>query len=161
MSKVRVADLRTVSTKGRERADHLHGRRTILLAGCAASDQVEDEDAAAFGSIDDAYTAIDEVLRCDSDPVGEPIVPMGESGKLASEQRLCAEHVQIDLYPDEAALQSSYDIWADSHQGKVHLVRGDNWLVVDVTDAVTGAPTPWDIPRVAEELNGQYTTAGA
>lgn len=131
----------------------------FLLVGCGAA-SAQDE-GAAFSSIDDAYTAIDNVLKCDPAPVGEPIVPMGESGKLASEQRLCSEHVQIDLYPDEAALQSSYDIWSESHQGKVHLVRGANWLVVDVTDAVTGGPTPWDIQRVAEKLNGQYTTAGA
>lgn len=133
----------------------------LVLAGCTANGEAEEEDPAAFSSIDEAYTAVDAVLECEPDPVGDPIVPMGEAGELTSEQRLCSEHVQIDLYPDEDALQSSYAIWADSHQGKVHLVRGDNWLVVDVTDAVTGEPTPWDIERVAEELNGQYTTAGA
>ncbi|GAB3555691.1 hypothetical protein GCM10027404_32880 [Arthrobacter tumbae] len=130
----------------------------VFLAGC--TNQPEDEGLSTFSSMDQAYAAVDEVLQCESDPVGDPIVPVGNSGKLTTEQRLCSEHVQVDLYPDEAALQTSFEILVNSHQGEVHLVRGANWIVVDVTDVATGEPTTWDIQRLAEELNGRYTTAG-
>lgn len=110
--------------------------------------------------MDDAYAAVDEVLQCETDPTGEPIVPADE-GRLTSEQRLCAENVQVDLYADAAALQTAYEIWSNSHQGTVQLVRGANWMVVDVTDVATGEPSTWDIESVADELNGEYSAVGS
>ncbi|MBM7848112.1 hypothetical protein [Arthrobacter roseus] len=132
----------------------------VLLTGCSTQDQPGSENLSAFSSIDGVYEAVDQFLDCEADPVGEPIVPMGETGQLTSEQRLCSENVQVDLYPDKKSLQESYKIWADSSQGEVHLVWGKNWLVVDVTGAVTGEPTGWDIERLAEELNGEYAVVG-
>jgi hypothetical protein len=131
-----------------------------LLAGCSAQAQAGSEDLPAFGSMDEAYAAVDEVLECESDPVGDPIVP-ADGSALTSEQRLCSENVQIDLYPDEDSLQEGFEIWSGSHQGEVQLVRGSNWMVVDVTDVATGEPTTWDIKGLAEKLNGEYTVAGA
>lgn len=131
-----------------------------LIAGCSNRAQTDSENLPGFDSINEAYDAVDGVLKCEEDPVGEPIVPMGDAVPLTTEQRLCAEHVQVDLYADEEALQRSFDIWTDSHQGEVQLARGKNWLVVDVTKAATGEPSPWDIRRIVEELGGEYLVAG-
>lgn len=144
---------------------HSRGLAMMLLlsaamsAGCSNRAQTDSENLPAFDSIDEAYDAVDGVLECEEDPVGEPIVPMGDGIPLTTEQRLCAEHVQVDLYPDEEALQESFDIWSDSHQGEVQLARGKNWLVVDVTGAATGEPSPWEIRRIVEELGGEYSVA--
>jgi hypothetical protein len=132
-----------------------------IVAGCSIQGQARGNSPTAFGSIDEAYNAVDEVLKCESDPVGGPIVPMDGAVHLALEQRLCSENIQIDLYPDHDALQRSYQIWADSHQGKVHLVRGENWLVVDVTEVATGAPTSWNIESLTEKLTSEYSVVGA
>lgn len=130
-----------------------------LLTGCGSQDPPSSDNLPSFVSMDEAYAAVDEILTCESDPVGEPIVPMA-GGRLTSDQKLCAENVQIDLYPDEEALQGSYELWNGSQQGAVHLVRGANWMVVDVTVAAAGEATPWDLEGLAEELNGEYTQAG-
>ena len=130
----------------------------VMLTGCAP--QQEAGSLPAFDSIDEAYNAVDTVLECEDNPVGDPIVPMGDGVPLTSEQRLCFENVQVDLYSDEESLQQSFDIWADSHQGEVHLVRGRNWLVVDVTGVATGERTTRDLKHLAEELDGQYAVVG-
>lgn len=132
---------------------------TGLLAGCSAQAQEDSEDLPAFGSMDEAYAAVDEVLECESDPAGYPIVP-ADGSALTSEQRLCSENVQIDMYLHEDSLQQAFEMWSESHQGEVRLVRGSNWMVVDMTDVVTGEPTTWDIEGLAEKLNGEYTVAG-
>lgn len=43
--------------------------------------------------------AVDDVLGCDPDPVGDPIVP-ADGGAVTSEQKLCTTEVQVDLYSD-------------------------------------------------------------
>ncbi|WP_307080653.1 hypothetical protein [Arthrobacter agilis] len=131
----------------------------VLLGGCGVQDRAEDGELPAFGSMDEAFSAVDAVLGCESDPAGEPIAPM-DGGLLASEQRLCADNVQVDLYPDERSLEKSYGIWSGSQQGEVRLVRGGNWMVVDLTAVATGDPTPWDIEHLADELHGEYVVAG-
>ena len=131
-----------------------------LLAGCGTPGQADTQALPAFTSMDEAYAAVDGVLGCDAEPTGEPITP-ADGAALTSEQKLCSENVQIDLYPDEDALQKALEIWTGSNQGEVHLARGSNWMVVDVTDVATGEPTTWDIEGLAEELNGEYSVAGA
>jgi hypothetical protein len=131
-----------------------------LLAGCGTSGQADNEALPAFTSMDEAYAAVDEVLGCDAEPAGEPIVP-ADGSPLTSEQKLCSENVQIDLYPDEASLQKALEIWTGSNQGEVQVARGSNWMVVDVTDVATGESSTRDIEGVAEELNGEYTVTGA
>ncbi len=133
----------------------------VLLTGCSPQEPSGSENLSSFSSMVGAYDAVDQILGCEADAVGEPIVPMGESGQLTSEQRLCSENVQVDLYPDKKSLEQSYKIWADSSQGEVRLVWGKNWMLVDVTGAVTGEPTGWDIERLAEELNGEYAAVGS
>ena len=130
------------------------------LAGCGTPGQADTKALPAFASMDEAYAAIDGVLRCDTDPVGEPIVPANGSA-LTSEQKLCSENVQIDLYPDEDSLQRALEIWTGSSQVEVQLARGSNWMVVDVTDVATGEPTTWDIEGLAEQLSGEYLVGGA
>ncbi|MDN4610900.1 hypothetical protein [Arthrobacter burdickii] len=130
-----------------------------LLAGCSAPEPSNNDALSAFSSIEEAYAAVDGVLACEAEPGGEPIVP-ADGAALTSEQRLCAENVQIDLYPDEAALAKGFEIWSGSHQGEVQLVRGSNWMVVDVTGVATGQPTTWDIERLAGELKGDYSVVG-
>jgi hypothetical protein len=110
--------------------------------------------------MDEAYAAVDNVLGCEPDPVGEPIVPMGDGVRLTSAQRLCFENVQIDLYTDQKALQESYQILSDTNQGKVHLVHGKNWMVVDFIQMATGQPSTRNIERLAKELNGEYAIVG-
>lgn len=132
----------------------------VALAGCASPRQSGREALPAFRAIGEAFSAVDQVLGCEDEPSGAPIVPMGDGVPLPSEQRLCAENVQIGLYASEDALQESFEMWADSHQGEVHIVRGANWLVIDVTDVATDQPSSWNIERVAEELGGEYSVAG-
>lgn len=131
----------------------------MALSGCGQ--QTAGPNLPAFATIDDAYDAIDAVLGCEPDPAGLPIVPMGDGVELTSDQKLCAEHLQIDLYPDGEFLQQSYDIWANSHQGAVHLVRGGNWMIVDVSEVAVGEPPSWDLEALAEELGGQHLVVGS
>lgn len=133
----------------------------VPLTGCAAQDQPRGENLQAFSSIDEAYTAVDDILDCETDPVGEPIVPMGDGVPLTSEQKLCFENVQLDLYPDQNALQESYQILSDTNQGKIHLVHGKNWMVVDLSQMATGQPSTKNIERLAKELNGEYAVVGS
>ncbi|MGX9901994.1 hypothetical protein ACW0JT_23205 [Arthrobacter sp. SA17] len=131
------------------------------LTGCAAQAQMPGENLQAFSSIDEAYAAIDDILDCEPDPVGQPIVPMGDGVPLTSAQKLCFENVQIDLYTDQTVLQESYRMMSDSNQGKVHLVQGKNWMVVDLSEMATGQPSTRNIERLAKELNGEYAVVGA
>ncbi|WP_394250397.1 hypothetical protein [Arthrobacter pityocampae] len=131
-----------------------------LLAGCGTAGQADADALPAFASMGEAYAAVDGVLGCDAAPAGKPITP-ADGGALTSEQKLCSENVQIDLYLDEDALQEALEIWTGSNQGEVHLARGRNWMVVDVTGVATGEPTTWDIEGLAEKLNGKYSVTGA
>ncbi len=72
------------------------------LAGCAGGQQAASNELQSFSSMDEAYAAVDEILGCDSEAIGNPVVPMGDGGRLASAQRVCSENVQIDLYPNQA-----------------------------------------------------------
>ncbi|MUK02955.1 hypothetical protein GM708_14115 [Vibrio cholerae] len=112
-----------------------------------------------FASMDEAYSAVDGVLGCEADAIGDPIVP-SDGGALTSEQKLCAENLQIDLYPDAKALEAGLDIWNGSTQGEVQLARGSNWMVVDLTGVVTGEPTSWDIEGLAGELDAEFSVVG-
>jgi hypothetical protein len=130
-----------------------------LTTGCSNQDQAAGKDLSSFSSMEEAYAAVDEVLDCESSPSGDPVVP-SDGGQLTSEQRLCAENVQVDLYPNENAVQKGYAIWSESEQGEVQIVRGRNWMVVDVTGVAAEEPTAWDIEGLANELNGEYSVAG-
>ena len=132
----------------------------LPLTGCGGQEQPRGENLQGFTSIDEAYTVVDNILGCDSDPVGEPIVPMGDGVKLTSAQKLCFENVQVDLYADQDALRDSYQILSDSNQGKVHLVHGKNWIVVDFSEMATGQPSTRNVQRLAKELNGEYAVVG-
>ena len=81
-------------------------------------------------------------------------------GQLTSEQRLCAEHVQVDMYPGSDRLQQSLDLYAETNQGELKLVRGENWMVLDATAVVTDDPTSWDLEQLAQDLGGEYIVTG-
>lgn len=131
----------------------------VPLTGCAGQPP-RGEDLQSFGSIDEVYAAVDDVLGCDSKPGGDPVVPMGDGVRRTSAQRLCSANVQIDLYPNQDALEESYQIWADSSQGKIPLVRGNNWMVVDLSQIAGGQVSTFDLERLAEKLNGEYAVVG-
>jgi hypothetical protein len=133
----------------------------VPLTGCGAPEQPRSENLQGFSSIDEAYTAVDDILHCESDPAGEPIIPMGDGVKLTSAQKLCFENVQIDLYTDQDGLREGYQILSDSNQGDVHLVHGKNWMVVDLSEMATGQPSTRNIERLAKELNGEYAVVGS
>ena len=132
----------------------------IPVTGCASQDQPQGENLRTFSSMDEAYTAVDGILGCESDPAGEPIVPMGDGVPLTTAQKLCFENVQLDLYPDQNALRESYQLLSDTNQGKIHLVYGRNWMVVDFSRMASGQPSTWDTERLAKELNGEYASVG-
>lgn len=132
----------------------------IPLSGCAPQGQPPRENLPTFSSIDEAYTAVNNILGCEADPAGDPVVPMGDGVPLTSAQKLCFENVQLDLYPDQNALQQSYRLMSDSQQGKIHLVQGMNWMVVDFSQMATGQPSRRNIERLAHELNGEYAVVG-
>lgn len=133
----------------------------ITLGGCVAQEQPQGENLQGFSSMDDAYTAVDDILDCEPDPVGEPIVPMGDGVRLTSAQKLCFANVQVDLYSGQKALGESYRMLSDSNQGKIHLVYGKNWMVVDFTEMAVGQPSTRDIERLVKELNGEYAIVGS
>lgn len=133
----------------------------VPVTGCGAKEQPGGENLQGFSSMDEAYTAVSDVLGCEADPVGDPIVPMGDGIRLASAQKLCFEKVQIDLFADEKAFRETYQILSDSTQGKIHLVHGKNWMVVDFTEIATGQPSTRDIGRLVEGLNGEYVIVGS
>ncbi|MDQ0921880.1 hypothetical protein QF038_000388 [Pseudarthrobacter sp. W1I19] len=131
------------------------------VTGCEAKEQPGGENLQEFRSMDEAYMAVDGALACEADPVGDPIVPMGDDIRLASAQKLCFEKVQIDLFVNEKTFRETYQILSDSNQGKIHLVHGKNWMVVDFTEIATGQPSTRDIGRLVKELNGEYVIAGS
>ncbi|MET3369507.1 UNVERIFIED_CONTAM: hypothetical protein ABIE34_002761 [Jeotgalibacillus campisalis] len=47
------------------------------LAGCAGQ-QPASKEMQSFSSMDEAYAAVDEILGCDSEASGNPVVPMGD-----------------------------------------------------------------------------------
>ncbi|XAS63893.1 hypothetical protein ACOM2C_11370 [Pseudarthrobacter sp. So.54] len=132
----------------------------VPLTGCAPQDQPRGENLRTFSSIDEAYAAVDGILGCESDPAGEPIVPMGDGVPLTSAQKLCFQNVQLDLYPDQNALKESYQLLSDSSQGKIHLVYGKNWMVVDFSRMASGQPPTWNTERLTKDLNGEYASVG-
>ncbi|MGF9647088.1 hypothetical protein AAIH32_03890 [Pseudarthrobacter oxydans] len=132
----------------------------VPLTACAPQDQPRGENLRTFSSIDEAYVAVNEILGCEADPAGEPIVPIGDGVPLTSAQKLCFENVQLDLYSDQKALQESYRLLSDSNQGKIHLVHGMNWMVVDFSRLGSGQPSTWNAERLAKELNGEYASVG-
>ncbi len=132
----------------------------VPLAGCAGQ-QSGSENLQSFSSIEEAYAAVDDVLGCEPGAVGDPVVPMGDGVRLTSAQRLCSENVQIDLYPNRDALMASYQILADSRQGTIPLVRGNNWMVVDLSHIASGRPSGFNIERLTEKLNCEYAAVGA
>ncbi|MFK0038481.1 hypothetical protein ACIQTW_01410 [Paenarthrobacter sp. NPDC090517] len=132
----------------------------VPLTGCAGQ-QSASKDLPTFSSIDEAYAAVDEILECDSEAAGNPVVPMGDGGRLASAQRVCSANVQIDLYPNPGALDESYQTWADSSQGKIPLVRGANWMVVDLSRIAGGQSSTMDLQGLADKLSGVYAVVGS
>jgi hypothetical protein len=133
----------------------------LPVAGCGAEEQPGGGTLQGFSSMDAAYTAVDDVLAWQADPVGDPIVPMGDGIRLASAQKLCFENVQIDLYADQKAFSESYQILSDTNQGKIHVVRGKNWMVVDFSEMATGQASTRDIERLVKELDGEYVAVGS
>ncbi|MFF2843281.1 hypothetical protein [Paenarthrobacter sp. NPDC057981] len=138
------------------------GIACLVLAGITActGQQKPAADLPSFNSIDEAFAAVDDVLECDPQPVGDPIVPMSDGRKLVSAQRLCSEHVQVDLYPDPESVEKSYKILADSRQGDISIVRGRNWMVVDFSAMTSGSPSTKDIERLSTKLKSEYSVVG-
>lgn len=121
-----------------------------LLTGCSAQEPSNNEDLTTFSSsVDEAYAAVDETLECETDPIGKPIIP-ADGGAPTPEQRLCWENVQLDLHPSPDALVKGLELWSNSRQGEVQILRGSNWMVVDRTNAVTGERTTQGIKQVAD-----------
>lgn len=132
----------------------------IPVTGCASQDQPQGENLRTFSSIDEAYAAVDDILGCESDPAGEPIVPMGDGVPLTTAQKLCFENVQLDLYPDQNALRESYRLLSDTNQGKIHIVYGKNWMIIDYSRSASGQPSTWNTEQLVKELNGEYASVG-
>jgi hypothetical protein len=134
----------------------------LAIAGITAcTGQQDPADLQSFNSIDEAFAVVDDVLECDPQPAGDPIVPMSDGVKLASAQRLCSEHVQVDLYPDPESVEKSYKILAGSRQGDINVVRGRNWMVIDFSAMTSGSPSTKNIERLATKLTSEYSVVGS
>jgi hypothetical protein len=68
----------------------------VLLTGCSDQEHSTGQEPPEYGPMDEAYSAVDAALGCESDPAGQPIVPV-LNVQLTSEQKLSAEHVQLDI----------------------------------------------------------------
>ena len=132
-----------------------------LLAGCTPPETPARDALHTFTSLDEVFTSVDQVLGCDAAPAGRPVVAMGRDGiPLASSQKQCADHIQVDFYRDQDALAETYRMLSDSSQGTIHLAHGTNWMVVDLSGISGGQPSGADLERVAAALDGTYAVVG-
>ena len=134
----------------------------LLSAGAAACSRGE-EALPAFGSLNDAYDAVDSAVNCDANPpaptekVLDPPGPTGES-------RMCTNTVEVLWFDSSSSQQKVFDMLSSIGKpgNPVEFATGQNWFVADYS-AVPDGPTPdrdVDMRDLAQKLNAHYLVAG-
>jgi hypothetical protein len=115
---------------------------------------------AAFASLDDARRAVAGVIGCDDGSKTDPIVNPDLAG-FTAEYVVCANRVQVVWFKTEEARSAEHQLHSDSAQ-PLTIVEGENWMVVDMSDALNEAPSGKDLRALARELGGEfrYVSAG-
>jgi hypothetical protein len=115
---------------------------------------------AAFASLDDARRAVAGVIGCDDGSKTDPIVNPDLAG-FTAEYVVCANRVQVVWFKTEEARSAEHQLHSDSAQ-PLTIVEGENWMVVDMSDALDDAPSGKDLRALARELGGEfrYVSAG-
>ncbi|MEV7136516.1 hypothetical protein AB0N24_27040 [Arthrobacter sp. NPDC093128] len=137
----------------------------ICLTGCAVSEQ----QAAApqqstttpaalqhkeFDSVGDARRAVADVIGCDDEPRTDPIINPDIAG-FTAEYVVCADRVQVEWFKTEEARNAEHELYGDSSQ-PLSIVEGENWMVVDMSEALGEPPSGKDLKRLAQELGGEF-----
>ncbi|MGO3886393.1 MAG: hypothetical protein ACTJHU_08855, partial [Mycetocola sp.] len=128
---------------------------SVLMTGCSPGGDAHSQ-SVSFARMDEAYAAVDGVIGCTADADDMPVAPMDGSATLATDQRMCVPLIQLDLYADHDAVRDSLEVWSRSEQGEVHVVSGDNWMLVDLSRIDGGQASEKDLSAVADELGGRY-----
>ncbi|MHA7264455.1 hypothetical protein ACX80W_14750 [Arthrobacter sp. TMN-37] len=133
----------------------------ILLTGCTSNIAAADTgDLPSFASVEEARTAVDEVLDCEDNLTADPV--QNRIVDSTVESVLCTEHVQLELYANDEDRKTTVE--AFSHSGSngyermpIIMVDGSNWAVYDFSEA-RGLPSRVkDMERLAQELNAGFT----
>ncbi|PNI09504.1 hypothetical protein CXX84_04415 [Arthrobacter sp. AFG7.2] len=114
---------------------------------------------AAFASLDDARRAVAGVIGCDDEPKTDPIVNPDLAG-FTAEYVVCANRVQVVGFKTEEARSAEHQLHSDSAQ-PLTIVVGENWMVVDMSDALNEAPSGKDLRTLARELGGEFRCVSA
>jgi hypothetical protein len=109
---------------------------------------------AAFGSLDDARQAVAGVIGCDEEPKTDPIINPDLAG-FTAEYVVCANRVQVVWFKTEEAQIAEHQLHSDSAQ-PLTIAEGENWMVVDMSEALNEAPSGKDLRALARELGGEF-----
>lgn len=126
----------------------------VLITSCSGDGGESSEPLPAYDSLDAAYAEVDEVLGCDADRATEPIVDRSAGAPMA-EYAVCSELLQIVWFQDEADRVSGQRIYADGSD-PIYMVEGQNWLVIDLAEAVGKERSEKDLEALATELGANY-----
>jgi len=139
----------------------------IGLTGCAANAQqaaapqqsTTTQSSAApqlkeFDSVDDARRAVAGVIGCDDEPKTDPIINPDLAG-FTAEYVVCANRVQVEWFKTEEARNAEHELYGDSSQ-PLSIVEGENWMVVDMSEALGEPPSGKDLKGLARELGGEF-----
>lgn len=107
-----------------------------------------------FASLDSARQAVARVIGCDDKPRTDPIINPDLAG-FTAEYVVCANRVQIAWFKNEEARNAEHQLLSDSAQ-PLTIVEGDNWMVVDMSEALNEPPSGKDLRALAQEIGGNY-----
>lgn len=127
-----------------------------LLAGCVGGSEVPSASMPTYESLDAVYADVDDFLDCDADRDAEPIVDRSSGGPMA-EYAVCSDLLQIVWFENGADRVSGSQIYADG-QDPIYVVEGENWLVLDLAEAVGQERSEKDLDGLATQLGANYRT---
>jgi hypothetical protein len=107
-----------------------------------------------FASVDDARRAVAGVIGCDDAPKTDPIINPDLAG-FTAEYVVCANRVQVVWFKTEEARNAEHQLHSDSAQ-PLTIVEGENWMVVDMSEALNEPPSGKDLRALAQELGGNF-----
>lgn len=107
-----------------------------------------------FSSIEEARQAVADVIGCEEEPQMDPIINPELAGSTA-EYAVCSNRVQIEWFKTEEARDAEHQLYADSTQ-PLAIVEGENWMVVDMSEALQEPPSGKDLKGLAQELGGRF-----
>lgn len=74
---------------------------------------------------------------------------------FTAEYVVCANRVQVVWFKTEEARSAEHQLHSDSAQPPT-IIEGENWMVVDMSEARNEAPSGKDLKALARELGGAF-----